>query len=49
LEDEVREVPGLKYAAAAQEIRRFWRRQEEGTDLAAFNRRLKAKCQTINV
>ena len=49
LADVVREVPGLKYAAAAQGIRRFWRRAEEGPDLAAFSRRLKSKCQIINV
>ncbi len=41
----VREVPGLKYAAAAQGIRRFWRRAEEGSELAVFTRRLMAKCQ----
>ena len=48
LVEVVREVPGLKYAAAAQGIRRFWRRAEEGTDLAAFSRRLKSKCQIID-
>ncbi len=49
LVDVVGEVPGLKYAAAAQGMRRFWRRAEEGTELAAFARRLKSKCQTFNV
>ncbi len=49
LADVVREVPGLKYAAAAQGIHRFWRRAEEGTEMAAFARRLKSKCQIINV
>ena len=45
LVEVMREVRGLKYAAAAQGIRRFWRRAEEATELAAFTRRLKAKCQ----
>jgi len=45
LVEVMREVRGLKYAAAAQGIRRFWHRAEEDTDLAAFVRRLKAKCQ----
>jgi len=36
-------VRGLRYAAAAQGIRRFWRRAEEGTELAALVRRLKSK------
>ena len=45
LADGVREVHGLKYAAAAKRIRRFWLRAEEGTELAASTRRLKAKCQ----
>jgi len=45
LVDVVREVRGLKYAAAAQGTRRFWRRAKEGTELAAFARRLKVKCQ----
>ena len=49
LADVVREVPGLKYAAAAQGIRRFWRRAEDSTELAAFSRRLKSKCQICNV
>jgi REP element-mobilizing transposase RayT len=45
LVEVMREVRGLKYAAAAQGIRRFWRRAEEGTELAAFTRRLTAKCR----
>jgi hypothetical protein len=49
LVDAVREVPGLKYAAAAQGIRRFWRRAEDGTEPEAFVRRLRAKLSIINV
>ncbi len=45
LVEVMREVRGLKYAAAGQGIRRFWRRAEEGSELAAFTRRLKAQCQ----
>ncbi len=48
LADVVREVRGVKYAAAAQGICRFWRRAEEGTELAVFTHRLKAKCQMNN-
>jgi len=35
----------LKYAAAAQGVRRFWRRAAEEAHRAAFTRQLKAKCQ----
>ena len=49
LVDAVREVPGLNYAAAAQGIRRFWRRAEDGTEPEAFIRRLQAKLSILNV
>ena len=49
LVEVVREVPGLKYAAAAPGIRRFWRRAEDGTEQAAFARRLKAKVSIVHV
>jgi len=40
---------GLKEAAAAQEIRRFWRRAEEDGQLAQFAGRLKATISIVNV
>ena len=49
LVEVVREVQGLKYAAAAQGIRRFWRRAEDGTEPAEFARQLKAKVSIVNV
>ncbi len=41
---EVRELNDP--AAAARGTRRFWRGAVESTQLAAFTRRLKAKCQS---
>ena len=49
LVEVMREVREFKYAAAAQGIRRFWRRAEDGTELAAFTRRLTSKMSIINV
>ena len=43
------QVSGLNYAAAAQGIRRFWRRAEDGTEPEAFIRRLQAKLSILNV
>jgi len=45
LVEVARQVRGLKYAAAAQGVRRFWRRAAEDAHRAAFTRQLKAKCQ----
>jgi len=49
LVDVVRQVRGLKYAAAAQGIRRFWRRAEKEVQLAQFAGRLKAAMSIVNV
>ncbi len=49
LVEVVREVRGVKYAAAAQGIRRIWRRAAEAPDVAKFARRLKAKISIVNV
>lgn len=44
LVEVVREVKGLNYAAAAQGIRRFWRKTVEDAELANFTRRLIQMC-----
>jgi len=49
LAEVVLQVWELKYASAAQGIHRFGRLAEEGTELAAFTRRLKAKLLIIDV
>jgi hypothetical protein len=45
LAEVVRQMRGVKYAAAAQGIGRFWRREAEDGQRAACARRLKAICQ----
>ena len=49
LVEVVRQVRGLKYAAAAQRIRRFWRWAEEDGQLAQFAGRLKATMSIVTV
>jgi REP element-mobilizing transposase RayT len=49
LVEVVREVGDVKYAAAAQGIRRFWHRAEERPELAQFARRLRSILSKVNV